>query len=101
DDRLAPKGYGYLLTCGGRATLATCMFRDFHNEAEYLERTLDLFRRRVGFTLRQPRRFGGVGTTQPPRSDASAHVAWAGEAGGVAAAPWGVRVPLRPRVAAL
>jgi flavin-dependent dehydrogenase len=97
DDRLAPKGYGYLIVSGGRATLATCMFRDFHNEAEYLERTLDFFRRRVGFTMRRPRRFGGVGTTQPPRTDATAHVAWAGEAGGMLDALWGfgIRYALR------
>ncbi len=97
DDRLAPKGYGYLIVSGGQATLATCMFRDFHNEGEYLERTLDFFRRRVGFTMRQTRRFGGVGTTRPPGPAASPHVAWAGEAGGLLDALWGfgIRYALR------
>ncbi|HEX4499051.1 MAG TPA: NAD(P)/FAD-dependent oxidoreductase, partial [Thermoanaerobaculia bacterium] len=97
DDRLAPKGYAYLLVAGGRATLATCMFRDFHREDEYLERTLDFFRRRVGFTMRRARRFGGVGTTRPPRAEALAHVAWAGEAAGLLDALWGfgIRYALR------
>src|SRR3954465_446782 len=61
DDRLAPKGYGYLLIHRGRATLATCLFSDFHREAQYLERVLDFFQRRLGFTMREPQRFGGVG----------------------------------------
>jgi flavin-dependent dehydrogenase len=73
------------------------MFRDFHREEEYLERTLDFFRRRVGFAMRHPRRFGGVGATRPPRADAPAHVAWAGEAGGLLDALWGfgIRYALR------
>lgn len=35
-DEIAPGGYAYLLICGGRATVATCMFDDFHNDKLYL-----------------------------------------------------------------
>jgi flavin-dependent dehydrogenase len=92
DNRLAPGGYGYLLVSGGRATLAICIFRDFGRESEYLERTVDFFHRRVGVTLRDPRRFGGVGNVRPPgpprRSPADGRI-WTGEAGGIQDALWG------------
>jgi len=89
DDRLAPKGYGYLLIHRGRATLATCLFSDFHREAQYLERVLDFFQRRLGFTMREPQRFGGVGYigVNPPVPDE--HLFFAGEAAGVQDALWG------------
>lgn len=45
---LAPGGYACLLACGGRATLAVCLFTDFHCEAVYLERAEEAFRERVG-----------------------------------------------------
>lgn len=60
-ERIAPGGYAYLLIRGGRATVATCIFDDFHNEGTYLERTLDLFREKIPITLRNERRFGGFG----------------------------------------
>jgi len=60
-DELAPEGYAYLLICRGRATLATCIFRDFHNEKEYLARTVRFFERRVGISVDEARRFGGFG----------------------------------------
>ena len=92
DNRLAPGGYGYLLVSGGRATLAICIFRDFDRESEYLERTVDFFRRRVGVTLRNPRRFGGVGNVRPPAPPgrgSSRGTIWTGEAGGIQDALWG------------
>ncbi len=96
-DRLAPQGYAYLLVQGGRATLATCLWRDYHNEATYLERTLDFFQRRLGFAMHEPRRFGSAVSTHlsPPAS--SNHVFWAGEASGAQDALWGfgIRYALR------
>ncbi len=92
DNRLAPGGYGYLLVAGGRATLAVCIFRDFERASEYLERTVDFFRRRVGVTLRDPRRFGGVGNVRPPappRRSSPGGTVWTGEAGGIQDALWG------------
>lgn len=60
-DRLAPKGYAYLLVHDHRATLATCMFSDFHKEHWYLERTVAFFRDRVGADPARGARFGGAG----------------------------------------
>ena len=43
NNQLAPNGYSYLITQGGLATLASCMFHDFRNEEVYVERTIDCF----------------------------------------------------------
>ncbi len=61
DDRLAPKGYAYLLINRGQATLATVIGRDFRSERIYLERTLEAFRKIVPLEMRQVREFGGYG----------------------------------------
>jgi flavin-dependent dehydrogenase len=101
DDRLAPRGYGYLLIHAGRGTLATCMFADFHGERAYLERTASFFRERVGVRMERPRRFGGMGTFAPARWG-DGPLAFAGEAAGLQDALWGfgMRYALRSGVLA-
>lgn len=81
-DDLAPKGYSYLLICSGRGTVASCMFADFHNEAVYLERTVDFFRDRVDVQLRNPRRFGGFGNIFPSGRARKGNLLYVGEAAG-------------------
>lgn len=81
-DRLAPKGYAYLLTCGGRGTVATCMFSDFHNEKTYLERTVAFFRDKVGLKMENPRPFGGFGNVFPTRMASKGPMLYVGEAAG-------------------
>jgi flavin-dependent dehydrogenase len=61
DDRIAPKGYAYLLISGGRATLATVIFRDFRNDKSYFQKTMATFRRLVPMAMRNVREFGGYG----------------------------------------
>jgi flavin-dependent dehydrogenase len=61
DDRLAPKGYAYLLINQGRATLATVIARDFRNEKIYFQRTLEAIRKLVPIEMRNSREFGGYG----------------------------------------
>jgi len=61
DDRIAPKGYAYLLTNSGRATLATVIYRDFRNEKTYFQDTLATFRRLVPMSMKNGREFGGYG----------------------------------------
>jgi len=61
DDRLAPKGYAYLLINQGRATLATVIGRDFRNEKLYFQRTLETFQKVVSMRMKHPREFGGYG----------------------------------------
>lgn len=88
-DDLAPSGYAYLLAHGGRGTLATCMFDDFHNEKEYLDRALDFFRSRVTFRMERARRFGGLGNVGVPPSATQGRLLFAGEAAGFQDPLWG------------
>jgi hypothetical protein len=60
-DRLAPKGYSYLLVHRGRGTVASCFLEDFHSEKTYVDRTLEFFQRKAGLRMKNERRFGGVG----------------------------------------
>jgi flavin-dependent dehydrogenase len=79
-ERLAPGGYSYLLICGGKATIASCLFSDFHNEGRYLERTVDFFRDHVGFQLANARRFGGYGNVGPVGVPRKGKMLYVGEA---------------------
>lgn len=88
-EEIAPRGYAYLLACGGRATLAVCLFADFHREDLYLERALDLFQRRVGFRMDDARRFAGAGAMRLPGSAVRGRNPFAGEAAGFQDPLWG------------
>jgi len=61
DDRLAPKGYAYLLVNQRRATLATVIGRDFRNEKIYFQRTLETFKKLVPMRMENIKEFGGYG----------------------------------------
>ncbi len=81
-DYLAPKGYAYLLINQGRGTLATCLFDDFHNERQYLERCAAFFDDKIGVRMDNPRRFGGSGNFSLPRLARKGNILYAGEAAG-------------------
>ena len=81
-DELAPKGYSYLLISGGRATMASCMFADFHNEKAYLQRTVEFFSEKVGVKVSKSRTFGGFGNVVPPRRARKGNLLYVGEAAG-------------------
>ncbi len=61
DDRIASKGYAYLLANKGRATLATVIYRDFRNEKIYFQRALDTIQKLIPMAMRNVREFGGYG----------------------------------------
>jgi len=88
-DHLAPKGYAYLLVVQGQATVAACMFDDFHNKQVYLERTVAFFREKVGFDMQNPRRFGGAGGFDVPQTGRRGDLLFVGEAAGFQDALWG------------
>jgi len=89
-DDLAPKGYAYLLINQGHATLASCMFADFHNERRYLEKTTVFFQRKLDFSLPdEARRFGGLGNISYPETARKGNILYAGEAAGFQDALWG------------
>jgi flavin-dependent dehydrogenase len=88
-DRLAPRGYAYLLVSHGRGTVATCLFEDFHREKLYLERTIAFFQKRAGLAMRHPVRFGGTGNVLLPSTARHGNILFAGEAAGFQDALWG------------
>ncbi|HKI62323.1 MAG TPA: FAD-dependent monooxygenase [Mariprofundaceae bacterium] len=89
-DELAPKGYAYLLIYRGQATLASCMFEDFHREHIHLEKTVDFFQQRLGFTMgKDAKRFGGLGNVSYPKTAIKGNILYAGEAAGFQDALWG------------
>ncbi len=58
DDRIAPKGYAYLLVHQGQGTLVTVLYRDYRRENEYFERMMRFFKDHVAMNIRNERRFG-------------------------------------------
>ncbi len=88
----APGGYGYLLVNRGRATLGSCIFRDFQRADHYLQQTLQLFRNRLSFEMRGARRFGGYGNVF--WSAPAGEEVRIGEASGVQDALWGFGIRL-------
>lgn len=102
DNRLAPLGYSYLLVHGGQGTIATCLFKDFKHEAEYLERTVEAYRNRVGLDMRNPRPFGGYANFRLPRTAVQGGHLVVGEQAGFqdALAGFGMRYALRSGILA-
>lgn len=88
-DRLAPKGYSYLLVSGGRGTVAACLFEEFHRERVYLERTIAFFRKEAGLAMQNAVRFGGTGNVLLPSTARHGRILFAGEAAGFQDALWG------------
>jgi flavin-dependent dehydrogenase len=82
-DELAPRGYSYLIACGGRGTVASTLFGRFDRREQALERTLAFFERAAGMRMRHPRRMAGIGACLArarPRQGQSIH---AGESAGL------------------
>lgn len=90
DDRLAPKGYAYLLIHKGRGTLATCMFKDFKRERECFERTVEAFKNVFpNLDISDAKEFGGYGNFffgKPVFENGKYYV---GEAAGLQDCLWG------------
>lgn len=88
-DQLAPQGYSYLLVHHGVGTVAACLFRDFHNERNYVEHTVEFFRRHAGLKMQNERRFGGFGNFTYPATARNGRLLFAGESAGFQDALWG------------
>jgi flavin-dependent dehydrogenase len=96
DDRLAPRGYAYLLVMRGRGTVKSCMFSGFKQERRYVDRTVERFGRLVGLEMRNARFHGGVGNFRLPVSAVSGSHPVVGEQAGFqdAFAGFGIRVAI-------
>ena len=90
DDRIAPKGYAYLLVHCGKATFATCFFRDFKNERAYFERAKESLLTVMEIDIEEPREFGGFGNFYlKETSTKDGRLLYAGEDAGFQDALWG------------
>jgi len=89
-DDLAPKGYAYLLIHQGHATLASCMYDNFHDERLYLDRTVQFFQNKLGFIMDEnAKHFGGLGNIFYPKTASKGNILYVGEAAGFQDALWG------------
>lgn len=88
-ERLAPKGYSYLLVCRGWGTVAACLFEDYGNAREYRERVREFFERKAGLRMSNPRAFGGTGNIRSKPLVRAGDTLYAGEAAGLQDALWG------------
>ncbi len=61
DDRLSPGAYSYFLVCGGKATLATVLIRDYSHVNVCFDKTVKAYRDLLSFEMKNPREFGGFG----------------------------------------
>lgn len=66
------------------------MFDDFHNDKQYLARSVDFFERKVGITLRDARSFGGFGNMAADPKVRRGRLLLAGEAAGLQDALFGL-----------
>jgi len=102
DDTLAPLGYSYLLIHDGRGTVASCMFSGFKQEAQYVARTVEMFRERVGLSMRDAMPLGGFANFRLPRRAVQGGHLVVGEQGGFqdALAGFGMRYAMHSGVLA-
>ncbi|NOG99796.1 MAG: NAD(P)/FAD-dependent oxidoreductase [Ignavibacteriae bacterium] len=90
DNRIAPKGYSYLLVHNGKATFATCMFEDFKNEKLYYERALRVLNTVINIEINEPKEFGGfVNFFNEPVISKESGILYVGENAGFQDALWG------------
>lgn len=58
-DKIAPKGYAYLLVNQGKATFATCLFEDFKSSSIIFEAALERMKKNIKIDIKEPKNFGG------------------------------------------
>ncbi len=102
NNSLAPLGYAYLLIHKGRGTLASCMFKGFKRQAEYVNRTVTFFSKKTGLEMRNARPFGGFANFRLPRTAMQGDHPVVGEQAGFqdALAGFGIRYALRSGILA-
>ncbi len=90
NNKIAPKAYAYLLVNNGRATFATCLFKDFKNERVYFERALKTLHTVLDIDIKDPKEFGGyVNFFNKPKLSKNKRFLYVGENAGFQDALWG------------
>ncbi|MEM3030352.1 MAG: NAD(P)/FAD-dependent oxidoreductase [Candidatus Micrarchaeia archaeon] len=82
DDRIAPKGYAYVFSHGGRATLCVAIMRDFRRIGAYFENGVKRLQEKLGFEIRRPKEQANFVSFYIPRRLAIGGKLVAGEAAG-------------------
>jgi flavin-dependent dehydrogenase len=90
DNRIAPKGYAYLLVNKGDATFATVLYEDFPKTNDYFLKAYEIMKRVVDIEINEPKEFGGYGNfVLNHNSRNKSDVLLVGEAAGFQDALWG------------
>jgi len=90
DNKIAPKGYAYLLVNKGDATFATVLYEDFPKAKDYFRRAYQTMMRVVNIEINEPKEFGGYGNFVLNNiSRGNSNVLLVGEAAGFQDALWG------------
>lgn len=89
DDEVAPKGYAYLLVMSGIGTVKSCLFEDFKNKKQYVERTVAAFENLVGLEMQDPQFHGGIGNFHVPETAYDGQYPIVGEQAGFQDTLWG------------
>jgi len=83
DDRIAPKGYGYLLISEGRGTLVSAMIGRSKGAPKYLDKAITRFKGLHEFSIRCPKRFSGTASFSMNRPLQQNNRLFVGEAAGL------------------
>lgn len=90
DNRIATKGYAYLLVNKGLATFATVLYEDFRNTQSYFQQALETMRSVVPIDVKEPKEFGGYGNfVLNQDTNNNKNILVIGEAAGFQDALWG------------
>ncbi len=90
NNRIAPKGYAYLLVNKGQATFATVLYEEFRKTQTYFQRALETMQSVLEIDIVEPMEFGGFGNfTLNQDTNYNEDVLLIGEAAGFQDALWG------------
>jgi len=90
DNKIAPNAYAYLLVNDGKATFATCLFKDFKNEKLYYNRALSVLDSVLKIDKRETKEFGGfINYFNEPKFSKDNRILYVGENAGFQDALWG------------
>jgi len=89
DDRIAPKGYAYLLINGGYGTMGTVLYRDYRKSQECFKETERFFMTQMDVDIRNSRKFGGFGNFFLSDSQVQDRKMFVGESAGFQDCLWG------------
>jgi flavin-dependent dehydrogenase len=82
NDKIAFKGYAYLLIADGRATMACVVLKDLSRANLYFENSLKSFTKLKRMTIKNEKSFGGYGTFSLNKSNIQNQKLFVGEAAG-------------------